>query len=230
MDDQQLEAAYEQAVSNMWVRQIKELGAAIDARQAARERRLSAPGALADAALWYASAGVPVFPCRPRAKAPLLRAAHKAVPESATCKGECGRLGHGLHDATTDLDQVRAWWAATPAANIGTPTGIHWDVIDVDGPAGYAAIGLLAEAGLLPPLLAKAHTPGDSTADPVRPRGAHYYIAATGDGNAASGKVLPEGLDYRGLGGYVLAAPSVGPDGNRYEWITAPAPALVVAG
>jgi Bifunctional DNA primase/polymerase, N-terminal len=34
--------------------------------------------------------------------------------------------GHGLHDATSDLDVIRAWWTRTPNANVGLVT----DAID----------------------------------------------------------------------------------------------------
>ena len=68
------------------------------------------------AALAYASAGIAVFPLGPRSKQPLIAAA----------KG-----GHGLHDATTDLDQIRGWWTTHPTANIGLRTGVVFDVIDL---------------------------------------------------------------------------------------------------
>jgi hypothetical protein len=149
--------------------------AAVDTAQAADEARLGALGALAGAAAWYAAQGIPVFPCRPGAKRPATR--------------------HGLHDATCDPAQVAAWWAATPAANIGVPTGVAWDVIDTDGPVGCAAFGLddLHEAGLT--LLGWASTP----------HGWHYLVPPTGGGNRAG--ILP-GVDYRGTGGYVIVPPS----------------------
>jgi hypothetical protein len=46
--------------------------------------------------------------------------------------------------------------------------------------------------------------------------GFHWYVKPTGMGNRAG--VLP-GVDFRGKNGYVIAPPSVHPDGNRYRWV-----------
>jgi hypothetical protein len=54
-------------------------------------------------ALKYASLGWAVFPCRPNDKVP-------ATP-------------HGCLDATTDPDQIRAWWSEAPNCNIGLACG-----------------------------------------------------------------------------------------------------------
>jgi len=50
----------------------------------------------------------------------------------------------------------------------------------------------------------------------ITPRcGDHLYVRASGDGNTSG--LLP-GIDYRGRGGYVVAPPSIGPNGVRYTW------------
>ena len=59
-------------------------------------------------ALYYARRGWPVFLLRPGDKAPL-------IPKRDG--------GNGVHDATTDLDQVRMWWERHPNANIGLACG-----------------------------------------------------------------------------------------------------------
>lgn len=171
---------------------------AIDAEDDARRARLTAPGALASSALWYASIGVPVFPIQPGGKRP--------YPGS-----------HGCKDATTDPAQVTAWWTANPDANIGIATGHGLDVIDIDGPPGYLSLADLRERGLIPPVLARAGTPRG---------GAHLYIASTGDGNTAG--LLP-GIDVRGVGGYVVAPPSLGPNGRHYAWTTPLDPAVLTS-
>src|SRR4051812_5364940 len=77
------------------------------ADQAERTRNLLA------AALYYATRWAwPVFPLRPGDKRPLTE--------------------HGFKDASRDPDRIRAWWKATPQANIGVPTGLAFDVLDVD--------------------------------------------------------------------------------------------------
>ena len=152
--------------------------------------RLEHPGALRGAALWYARRDIAVFPCHPQGKQPATR--------------------NGFKDATTDLDQIRAWWDITPDANIGIPTGRSFDVIDVDGYDGVISMW----AGPTP--LAETLTILGHVSTP-RHGGHHLYVPVTGHGNKAA--IYP-GIDYRGRGGYVIAPPSAGPDGTaRYRWI-----------
>lgn len=153
-----------------------------------------AKGSLGAAALYYAQElGWPVFPLRPRGKVPLIGKAQG---------------GNGLHDATTSAEQVIAWWEATPAANIGLATGgsARLVVVDVDGAAGEAA---LDGFGALP------DTPISHTG-----KGRHLVFAADGVRNSA-GKLGPQ-LDVRGEGGYIVAPPSIHPNGHPYRWVRAP--------
>jgi hypothetical protein len=63
-------------------------------------------------AFQYASLGYKVFPCLPGSKKPMTE--------------------HGFHDATTDPEQIRAWWEKAPDANVAIATeGLL--VIDKDG-------------------------------------------------------------------------------------------------
>ena len=64
-------------------------------------------------ALCYASLGLRVFPLQEKGKKP--------IPKS-----------HGVKDATTDAEQVSAWWDRLPSANIGIATGNGLLVIDLD--------------------------------------------------------------------------------------------------
>lgn len=131
--------------------------------------------------------GQPVFPCksgldgnRDKAKRPMTK--------------------NGLHDATLDLMQVKRWWKQHGDAAIGIPTGIMWDVLDVDtkgGSDGRVHLPELNRLGLLNGCKRVIRTPSG---------GFHlYFKAAPGLTNKASASL---GLDVRSKGGYVLASPS----------------------
>jgi Bifunctional DNA primase/polymerase, N-terminal len=144
------------------------------------------PNDSTNAALDFVARGVPVFPCASRAKKPL--------------------TPNGYKNATTVADGVRQWWLRQPDANVATPTGLTFDVFDVD-PDGLNAL---------------FDQYGDDTAvitegPCVRtPRGGvHLYYEPTGLGNKAG---FRPGWDWRGTGGYVLLPPSVGPNGVTYTW------------
>lgn len=138
--------------------------------------------ALLTAALGYAASGLPVFPCVPGAKHPI--------------------TAHGFKDGTTDLDQIRRWWTATPEANIGVPTGAGtFDVLDVDvkgvgDQAGFVALAKLARAGLVKGSFRTVNTPSG---------GAHLYFRPSGNTSTTKAK---HRLDVRGAGGYVVVPPS----------------------
>jgi hypothetical protein len=128
-----------------------------------------------------ASCGVPVFPCVPDTKRPLVDGAYQV--------------------ASTDLSQVGAWWTEYPDANVAIyPDGAGWCVVDLD-PGGEAAwVALLAEHG--------EHTPTYMVSTPRE--GTHLYFAGSLPstvGGARSG--LAPHVDTRGVGGYVLVPPSV---------------------
>lgn len=142
---------------------------------------------------------------------------------------------HGFKDATCDLEQIAAWWARMPEANIGTPTGADgcgYDIIDVDldrswpdphqGFKSWAKMLHRACPSTCCDLIA---CPGDGTlnivARAVTPRGGrHYYVRSIGSRNASN---LQPGIDIRGAGGYVALPPSYGADEQRrYSWVAYP--------
>lgn len=119
-------------------------------------------------------------------------------------KRPLGRLvKNGLNEATSDQTLILKWWMDTPTANIGLRTGVAFDVLDVDGPDGVASMAELA--------------PGYWHPGPVAStgKGFHLLFNLTGARNAA--KKLP-GLDFRGQSGYIVAPPSVHPNGHSYLW------------
>jgi Bifunctional DNA primase/polymerase, N-terminal len=181
---------------------------------------------LRDAALGYASRGIPVLPLHHplahlRSARPVPAGQALDRPEGWTACScgdrDCGQFAkhplgalapHGVTDATTNRARVLAWWTSHPLANIGLACGHAFDVLDVDGPAGeqtmreFAATHGLRSSGPL------VRTGGG---------GWHYYLAPTGLGN-----VQPAGLghvDWRGQGGYVVAPPSRHRSGHPYRWV-----------
>jgi Bifunctional DNA primase/polymerase, N-terminal len=168
--------------------------AQLDREDDEREVRLAQPGALLAAALWYAQQSIAVFPLLPGGKVPI--------------------TGNGYKNATIDLQQIRQWWQRSPQANIGLPTGHLFDVIDIDGPPGYASLADMRDAAALPPIIGKAYTAGS---EDHPPGGRHLYVPVSGRGNGSN---IAPGVDYRGKGGYVVAPPSRSAHtGRRWSWI-----------
>ncbi|MEV6817920.1 bifunctional DNA primase/polymerase [Nocardiopsis dassonvillei] len=135
------------------------------------------------AALDFAARGWPVFPCEPDGKRPL------------------GVLApHGFKDATTDQDQINAWWSRYPTANVATATGAPAvDVVDVDNKPdgnGFAAFNRLVRAGMLGGAVALVRTPSG---------GIHAYFPGTDQG---CGRLGSHFIDFKARGGYVVVPPS----------------------
>lgn len=144
---------------------------------------------LHQAALWYASVGLRVFPLSPGSKIPF--------------KGS-----NGCKDASSKPDVITGWWTDSPDANIGIATGHLVDVVDVDGLAGQTSRATNWPMFEQLTVLGSVLTP--------RPGGMHLYVPAKpGISNGAG--LLP-GVDYRGDGGYVVAPPSVNEQGT-YRWL-----------
>lgn len=151
------------------------------------------------AALAYAAHGWLVFPL------------HGQVP---WIKREDG--GQGFKDATRDRDQIIRWWTSWPTANVGIRTGqaSGLAVLDVDteAPADRCHPALAeveAERGLLPGTVME-HTG----------RGGLHLLYRWAAGLKIGSNVWGKGLDLRGEGGYICAAPSISSKtGRRYEWI-----------
>lgn len=161
-----------------------------------------------DAALDYAKRGWPVFPCCPRSKIP-------ATP-------------HGFKDATTDEKLIRAWWALEPDYNVAIATG-HASgvyVLDIDDKPGRSVDEALASLGLGWPETPTVRTGGGGVQ--------LFYAFPTGSDLSITGGKLGLGIDTRGNGGYVVAPPSIHPNGNPYKWMDcedaalAPTPAEII--
>nr|WP_145908111.1 bifunctional DNA primase/polymerase [Kitasatospora viridis] len=168
-------------------------------------------------ALAAATRGHAVFPLG-RTKRPAIPSPH---PDNRNCKGECGKFGHGVHDATTDPDRIRALFEAAPwAAGYGIACGRaphHLVGIDLDvkhdqnGPAAFRV--LAAEHGFGIPPTATVATPSG---------GWHlWFTVPPGIRIPNSEKKLGEGIDVRGTGG-VLVGPGTRTAGGEYRFTTSP--------
>ncbi|MFE3742320.1 bifunctional DNA primase/polymerase [Streptomyces sp. NPDC059134] len=184
-------------------------------------------------ALSAAERGLPVFPLSP-GKLPALRSPHRGEPEPVLCRGECGRPGHGVHDATTDPARVRALFAAAPWATgygiaCGRPPhqliGIDLDV----GPAAGAAASGPARGPHRDPHRDPLRGPAPDSVAALQhlafqhlftlpetvvvltpSGGRHLWL--TGPPGAvvpnSAGRLAP-GIDVRGAGGYLVGPGSV---------------------
>lgn len=108
-------------------------------------------------------------------------------------------------------DEVKAWWAKTPTANIGIVTGKINDLVVVDFDrhkpeySEEIALEYFPDSILTP----TAKTPSG---------GLHMYFKNPDKEMTNNASVLPA-IDFRGNGGYVVAPPSVNSNGKHYEWI-----------
>lgn len=161
-------------------------------------------------AMQYAAQGWPVFPLAKNSKKP-------AIPKS--------RGGKGFLDATTDVDRICKWWSRHPDHNIGLATGHAFDVIDIDpGSGGAQSLSELLRDNRIPCVHGIVATAGSEATrtEAFRPSGLHLYVKATGKGNFAA---LRPGVDYRGIGGYVVSPPStLGSKVRSWSWAVQPSP------
>lgn len=171
------------------------------------------PHRLSEVAVRYAEHGWPVLPL------------HTPQGDGCSCRrddcaspGKHPRTSRGLHQATTDPEQVQAWWDRWPWANIGvaTGTGSGLLVLDVDLPDGPASLARLeAERGPLPP-----------TCEQRTGSGGRQLLFSRPDIGVGNRAAIVSGIDVRGDGGYIVVPPSLHASGDRYAWVarTSPVP------
>ena len=172
--------------------EASEQAAAGDTRHGPAES-VSEPSMM-ESALALAAMGLLVFPGKPGQK----------IPAS----------DHGHLDATVDVETIKRWWTETPDANIDLRCDASgFVVVDVDArTGGYKTLEALeAELGPCPDTVV-ARTG-------CRQPGLHLYYRVPA-GMEFRGK-LGDGIDIK-YRGYVLAPPSIHPDGGRYEWLSSP--------
>ena len=148
---------------------------------------------LARAAQAYAGLGWAVLPLKPKDKIPL-------IPRA--------RGGQGVLDATTDAEKIGGWWSRWPAASVGLAMGGASGEIfalDIDPRnGGDESLALLLEQhGKLP-----------DTVEALTGGGGRHIILRGG----VRGTVLAPGIDVKSTGGYIVAPPSIHPNGRPYVW------------
>ena len=157
---------------------------------------------LGQAALDYVNMGFAVIPLIERDKRPA--------------------TAHGLNDWTDNPEDVREWWSKYPNSNIGIVCGqpshgllvIDIDIDEEKERDGYATLREWEHInGALP-----------ETAVSITGKGGMHYLYRIDDSRPAirPSANIELGIDIRCDASYIVAPPSVHPNGNRYEWQDSP--------
>lgn len=166
------------------------------------------------AALNYAAQGVKVIPLHfIKSDGICSCGGSDKNPKCKPAKHPYGPLvPHGLADATDDQATLRTWFS-DKRLNLGIVTGTASDlfVIDQDDrDGGHLTIQDLEEQnGSLPRTLTQRTG-----------NGKHYLFKMPPNIDVRnSQKELGPGVDVRGLGGYIVASPSIHESGRQYEFV-----------
>ncbi len=144
---------------------------------------------LSNSALDYRKRGLSVIPLRPKSKEALH--AWKAYQKKKATEA-----------------QIKSWWKESPRANVGIVTGKVSGIIVIDCDSDQAS-----------ERFEKDYPEAAKTLQSRTGKGTHFYFKwATGIRNNA-GTVLGGGIDVRSDGGYVIAPPSIHPNGKAYRWL-----------
>jgi hypothetical protein len=106
-------------------------------------------------------------------------------------------------------EEIKSWWGKWPHAMIGIVTGqiSGLFVVDCDSQEGFDAVQELLPDSLDIPT---ARTPRG---------GWHFYFQYPTDSSLTVQAGIMPGVDIRGEGGYIIAAPSMNGNGKGYEWL-----------
>lgn len=169
-------------------------------------------------ALWWASQGIPVFPlhevydgiCTCTCTRKKCGAGTHGCGSECDSKGKHPRTGNGVDNATTDTEQIKAWWRKYPTANIGGAMGGEPRILAVDidpRSGGDASLHDLTEAHSGQWLETKRHKTGSG--------GWHLFYTIPEGVTFRKGKLAP-GIDLKYTGGYVVLPPSIHLSGSNY--------------
>jgi len=163
---------------------------------------------LYEAAQEYARQGIPVFPV------------HGIVDGVCTCPqaGACDNPGkhpatrNGFKDATDNLKQIDRWWAQNPDYNIGIPAEAIGTVIDVDNdrekPGEISWAKFEKEYGPI----------SETRTVRTGSGGFHVWLRTPESVPTERLKEFP-GIDFQGIGAYVVCPPSRHYSGGVYKFI-----------
>lgn len=132
-----------------------------------------------------------------------------------SCKTKKPLTPNGCKDAKKDVGAIKHWWKKWPDASIGIATGSKSNLIVIDedidedkGLDGVKSVRLWENVnGELPETVCATTGRGGTHL--------YFYYDGTDIKNRAG---LLEGVDVRGEGGYVVAPPSIHPNGTEYAW------------
>jgi hypothetical protein len=172
-----------------------------------------------DAALDYAARGLPVFPVFgviPYRADRFICLCGKGLMCKHPGKHPMSRYApNGVLNASTDPKKIRWWWECAPDANVAIACRCVLDVDPRHG--GDVTLDELERRHGPLPVTWTAKSGGG---------GWHYFFEPETEVRNSVEQIGP-GLDIRGSGGYVVAAPSRHVSGNCYEWVTGQAPGEV---
>ncbi|WBO58048.1 bifunctional DNA primase/polymerase [Acidocella sp. MX-AZ03] len=161
-------------------------------------------------ALEYAALGWPVIPL------------HSVAGGNCTCEkraacptpGKHPRTKNGVKDASSDSAVIARWFGRWPDANVGIATGVLSGLMVLDIDPRHGGGESLEE-------LCKRHTALPTTLSANSGGGGRHLFFRCPEariGNCTKLDGLP-GLDLRGDGGYIVAAPSIHASGGSYSWV-----------
>lgn len=163
---------------------------------------MSAPSTLREAAIWYCEHGFGIIPIAARGKRPVSK--------------------NGLNDWFDNPQDADRLWTEHPDLNIGIVCGVpsHGLVvldIDEDDEEDKHGLDTLNE-------WESVHGDLPKTATAITGRGGMHYLYRTNRTNLRPSTNAELHVDVRADGGYIVAPPSIHPNGNAYRWDAGCAP------
>jgi putative DNA primase/helicase len=129
--------------------------------------------------------------------------------------GKHPRTAHGVKDATTDAEQIKAWWKRKPRSNIGIAAGKKSGIVVLDVDVRHGGDATLAqcetELGSLP-----------ETVTAITGGGGRHLFFKYPDfpvRKDTAGKIFGSGVDVLSDGSIVIVPPSRHASGKRYAWV-----------